>query len=291
MRVPAAATKTVLLTGCSSGIGAACAGILRSAGWRVFPTARKEADLERLRGEGYEAICLDLADEGSVAAAAAEFLEKTEGRPGGVICNAGYCQAGAVEDLPREALRAQFETNVLGPHQLIRALLPAFKRLGAGRIVQVSSVYGRIAAPWVGAYCASKYAVEALGDALRIELRGSGVWSSLVEPGGIVSNFRKNAVEALATGVDMAGSEHGAAYGREIERRRRQKKKPDFFTRAPEEVAPHFLHALESARPRRRYRVTPSAWLVEGVVRVVPQAWTDGLLARKAAPGGKRGEK
>jgi len=280
MRVPAAATKTVLLTGCSSGIGAACAGILRTAGWRVFPTARKEGDLERLRGEGYEAIRLDLADEGSVEAAAEEFLERTGERPGALVNNAGYCQAGALEDLSRAALRAQFEANTLGPQQLIHAVLPAMKACGAGRIVNVSSVFGRIASPMVGAYCASKYAVEALSDALRIELTGTGVWVGIVEPGAILSRFRKNAAEALAANAE-AGGDFAGMYGREVERRRHQVKKRDFFTRPPEEVAAKILHALESGRPRRRYRVTPSAWLVEAVVRLVPQAWSDPLLARR----------
>lgn len=280
MKVPAAATKTVLVTGCSSGIGAATARVLRDAGWTVYPTARKEADLAELNADGFEAVRLDLADEASVERAAAEFLEKTGGRPGALVNNAGYCQAGALEDLGRGALRAQFEANVLGPQQLIRAVLPAMKACGVGRIVNVSSVFGRFASPMVGAYCASKYAVEALSDTLRIELCGTGVWVSIVEPGAILSRFRKNAAEALAANTE-AGGDFAGMYEREVERRRRQVKKKDFFTRPPEEAAAKILHALESPRPNRRYRVTPLAWLVEAAVRVVPQAWSDPLLVRR----------
>lgn len=279
MRLPAAATKTVLVTGCSSGIGAATARVLRDAGWTVYPTARKEEDLAALKADGFDAVRLDLADEASVACAAAEFLEKCGGRPGALVNNAGYCQAGALEDLGRAALRAQFEANVLGPQQLIRAVLPAMKACGAGRIVTVSSVFGRIASPLVGAYCASKYAVEALGDTLRIELSGTGVWASLVEPGAVLSRFRKNAAEALAANTEAGGDFEGM-YEREVERRRRQVKKRDFFTRPPEEVAAKIRHALESPRPWRRYRVTPAAWLVEVAVRVLPQALTDVILSR-----------
>ena len=276
--------RTVLVTGCSSGIGAATAHLLQDAGWQVFPTARKPDDLATLRASGFDPIALDLANPASVAQAAREALDHTGGQLGALVNNAGFCQAGALEDISRDALRAQFEANVFGLHELTRALLPAFRRQGHGRIVNVSSVFGRIAVPLVGSYCASKFALEALSDALRIELWGTGIWVALIEPGAILSRFRHNAADHLAQAVDSKQSGFGSAYEHEIERRRRQVKRADFFTRPPEEVARKIRHALESAHPRRRYPVTPAAHLVEFIVRFVPAAWTDRLLTKRVPP-------
>jgi NAD(P)-dependent dehydrogenase (short-subunit alcohol dehydrogenase family) len=284
MAIPEVQPRSVLVTGCSSGIGAATAKLLRDADWKVVPTARSSSDLDELFSLGFEPLELDLTDAGSVDRATSKLLERSGGRLGAVVNNAGFAQAGAMEDVDRDALRAQFETNVFGAHQLTRALLPVLRRQGQGRIVNVSSVFGRITAPMVGSYCASKYALEAISDALRIELRGTGIWVALIEPGAIVTRFRKNAAATLERTVDQTRSGYGEAYAKEIERRRRQVKTPDFFTRPPEAVARKILHALESPRPRRRYRVTPAAVLAEIVVRFVPQAWTDPLLARRVPP-------
>jgi NAD(P)-dependent dehydrogenase (short-subunit alcohol dehydrogenase family) len=282
MRIPAVQAKRVLVTGCSSGIGAATARLLAASGWRVFATARKEEDLAALRAAGMEPVRLELADGDSVRAAAETVLAAcgAEGL-GAVVHNAGFCQAGAVEDLTREALRGQFEANFFGMHELTRALLPQFRRQGWGRIVVVSSVFGRMAVPMVGAYCASKFALEAWCDSLRVELAGSGVWVAKIEPGAILSRFRKNAAEALAANVAAEESRHGEIYRREVARRRRQVKKRDFFTRPPEEAAAAIWHALESARPKRRYPVTPSANLVDLAVRFVPRALIDRVLEKR----------
>lgn len=279
--IPLVRSKTVLVTGCSSGIGAATATLLRDRGWKVFPTARKSEDLGAFRLQGFDPIPLELADSSSVQAAARLVLEKTGGALGALVNNAGYCQAGAVEDLSRDALRAQFEANLFGAHELTRALLPALRAQGAGRIVNISSVFGRIAAPMTGAYCASKFAVEALSDALRIELQNTGIWVALVEPGAILSRFRKHAAEALDRHIDAPSSAFGALYRKEIERRRRQVKKADFWTRPPEEAAAKIHHALESRHPRRRYFVTPSARLVDWTVRFVSQGITDCMLVKR----------
>ena len=284
MSQPSVQSRTVLVTGCSSGIGAATAALLRDRGWTVLPTARKPEDLDALRADGYSPLPLDLSDPASVDQAARDALALAGGAIGALVNNAGFCQAGALEDVSRDALRAQFEANVFGLHHLTRALLPAFRKQGSGRIVNVGSVLGRIATPMLGSYCASKFALQALSDALRIELWNSGVWVSIVEPGAILTRFRKNAAETLAHSVDRAHSGFGNVYEREIERRRKQVKKADFFTRPPEEVAAKILHALESPRPRRRYPVTPAAYLVDFVVRFVPQAWTDPILARRVPP-------
>lgn len=284
MSIPLVESRTVLVTGCSSGIGAATAHLLRDAGWQVFPTARKPEDLDTLRTEGFTPIALDLADPASIAQAADDLLALTGGELGALVNNAGFCQAGALEDISREALRAQFETNVFGLHELTRALLPVFRKQGHGRIVNVSSVFGRLSTPMVGSYCASKFALEALSDALRVELWNSGIWVALIEPGAILTRFRKNAAEVLARSMDRSQAGFGEVYEREIERRRKQVKKPDFFTRPPEEVARKIRHALESSRPRRRYPVTPAAYLVEGIVRFIPQAWSDRMLAKRVPP-------
>ncbi len=281
MKPSPAHSKSVLITGCSSGIGAATATLLKEAGWRVFPTARKTEDLDALRDQGFEAIAMDLSDSASIDRAIEAVLTLSGGHLDGLVNNAGYCQAGAMEDVDRESLRQQFETNVFGVHQLTRALLPIFRNQGGGRIVNISSVLGRISTPMVGSYCASKYALEALSDAMRVELRGTGIQVSLVEPGAIVSRFRKNAAETLDQSVNRSASGFGDSYANEIDRRRKQVKQPDFFTRPPEEVARKVQHALDSRHPRRRYRVTPAAFLVELVVRFIPQAWTDPLLARR----------
>jgi NAD(P)-dependent dehydrogenase (short-subunit alcohol dehydrogenase family) len=176
--------RTLLVTGASSGIGLASARLMKARGWRVLATARNEADLARLEGEeGVEALRLDLADLASVAACAAEALKRTEGRLFGLFNNAAFGQVGAVEDLSADILRRQIEVNVIATHELTRLVLPAMRRQGEGRIVQCSSVLGLISAPYRGAYCASKFALEALSDALRLELAGSGIRVSIIEPG------------------------------------------------------------------------------------------------------------
>src|SRR5690606_24281722 len=176
--------RTILITGCSSGIGLASARMLKARGWRVLATARKPEDLKRLNEEhGLEALYLELADPKSIAGCAEEALSRTRGRLYALFNNAAYSQPGAVEDIPADALRHQLEVNVVGTHDLTRRIIPAMRASGAGRIVQCSSVLGLVSAPWRGAYCASKYALEALTDALRLELQGSGIHVSLIEPG------------------------------------------------------------------------------------------------------------
>jgi NAD(P)-dependent dehydrogenase (short-subunit alcohol dehydrogenase family) len=285
LRYPLVGAKTVLITGCSSGIGLASARYLQARGWLVLPTARSSEDLEALRSGGFDPISLDLVDARSVAEAARMALEHGGGRLGGLVNNAGYAQFGAVEDLSREALRRQFETNVLGMQELTNLLIPAFRAQGFGRIVNVSSVYGRISAPLVGAYCASKYAMEALSDAMRIELRGSGVALSIIEPGPIVTEFRRNAASQSAEHLDMeGGGRFGRRYAKSFRRAQETGDKPKPFSAPPEAVARRILHALTSKRPRRRYRVTLPAYVVAVMRRVAPDALLDALLAKSARP-------
>lgn len=278
MKAPNVKTRTVLVTGCSSGIGEATAYFLRDRGWTVFPTARKAEDLEKLRNEGFDAIELDLGDSASVQQAVKLLLEKVPEGLGALVNNAGVAMPGAVEDMNRDALRRQFEVNVFGTQELTNALVPTLRKQGWGRIVTVSSIYGLIAAPMVGAYCASKFAVEALGDAQRVELTGTGISLSLIEPGPIVSAFRRNAAAAMEENVITDDVRYADSYKKEAARRKKQFKKVDFINRPPEDVAKKIFHALESSNPRRRYVITLPAHLGHFMARFVPSALLDRVM-------------
>src|SRR5690554_7367565 len=204
--------RSILITGCSSGIGEAAARTLRARGWRVFATARKAADVERLATEGFEALQLDLADSASIRRAVETALERSGGRLDALFNNGAYGQPGAVEDLTREVLREQLETNLLGTHELTCLVLPAMRAQGHGRIVHNSSILGFAALPYRGAYNCSKFALEGLADTLRQELQGSGIHVSLIEPGPIASRFRENAYRAFKANIDTEHSYHRETY-------------------------------------------------------------------------------
>lgn len=282
-RYPPAPSKTVLVTGASSGIGRATALLLRDRGWTVFPTARRPEDLDALRAEGFDPLPLELSDSASVAAAASAVLDRTSGRLGALVNNAGYGQPGALEDVSRDALRRQFETNVLGPADLTARLIPAFRAQRAGRIVFLSSVVGRVAIPFMGAYCASKFAVEALGDEWRMELAAAGISVSLVEPGPIATSFRRRTVrEAHAGGLSDRESPFARHYARDWRDEVRTFTRPtDVFRKPPEAVARKILHALESSRPRTRYPVTLAAHLGVWASRHLPPRLLDALMTSK----------
>ena len=281
MQRPPVQKRSALVTGCSSGIGLATARLLRDRGWQVVPTARKDEDLDRLRTDGFEPVRLDVGDAASVAEAAGRALELMGGAIGGLVNNAGFAQPGALEDVGRDALRLQFEVNVFGAMDLARCVIPVMRRQGWGRIVNISSVLGRVAIPFNGSYCATKFALEALSDALRVELWASGIGVILVEPGPIVSRFRSNAAAQARSSLDLDRARYSAFYRREIDRRIAQQKKPDFLTRQPEDVARKVLHALESRRPRRRYCVTLPAYAGALLSRFAPAAFLDWVNLRK----------
>ena len=281
-RYPAAKEKVAVVTGASTGIGRATARMLKSRGWRVFPTARSRTDLDLLRGEGFQPVELDLADSDSVEHAAKEVLELSQGVLGALVNNAGYGQPGALEDLSRSAMRKQFETNVFGTLDLTNRLIPVFRAQGGGRIVLVSSVLGRVALPLMGAYCASKFALEAIGEGLRMELGPAGISVSLVEPGPIKTNFRRRAVGEAARGLETKNSAFARQYERELTEPERTYTRPtDVFSRPPEAVAERIVHALESSRPRARYPVTGAAWLGDFAARFFPARMRDWLLSSK----------
>jgi NAD(P)-dependent dehydrogenase (short-subunit alcohol dehydrogenase family) len=281
VKFPAVKHRTVLITGCSSGIGLAAARELRDGGWMVVPTARKEADLAMLEREGFAPVELDLLESSSVVSAAGRTLDQLDGVIGAVVNNAGFGQIGAVEDVGREALRRQFEVNVFGLQELTNHFIPVLRAQGWGRIVNVSSVYGRVTAPMVGSYCASKHALESLSDALRMELRGSGVAVSLIEPGAIVTDFRKNAVEQAGSSLDLDGARFAERYSSVIERARSAEEgRPRRFSLPPEAVAGKIRRALESQRPKPRYCVTLPAHLAAVLRRILPTAFIDFALSR-----------
>ena len=270
--------RAILITGCSSGIGAACAHGMAARGWRVFATARKREDLERLERAGLEALHLDYRDEASIAAAFDSVMAATDGRLDALFNNGGYAQPGALEDLPTAALREQFEANVFGWHDLTRRAIPAMRRRRAGRIVMNSSVLGLVALGFRGAYVATKFAVEAYADTLRIELDGSGIEVCTIEPGPIESRIGQNAIPHLREHVDMEGSVHRAFY-----RRRLKSLETGGNTSGqlgPEAVLDVLVHACESPRPRTHYRVTGPTHVAAALRRVLPRRALHRLMVR-----------
>ena len=281
-RYPLVGEKVAVVTGASTGIGRATARLLKARGWRVFPTARSRTDLDLLRGEGFQPVELDLADSDSVEYAAKEVLELAHGIIGAVVNNAGYGQPGALEDLSRAALRKQFETNVIGTLDFTNRFIPTLRAQKSGRIVIVSSVVGRVVIPFLGAYSASKFALEAIGDGLRMELGPVGVSVSLVEPGPIQTCFRKRVVSEAARGLEMRNSAFAKQYAKELSEPERTYSRPtDVFRKPPEAVARKIVHALESRHPRARYPVTAPAWLGDFAARFFPSRLKDALLASK----------
>jgi NAD(P)-dependent dehydrogenase (short-subunit alcohol dehydrogenase family) len=269
--------RSILITGCSSGIGLCAAEGLAARGYRVFATARKAADVAMLHTKGLEALQLDLADSASIQAAVGEVLSRTEGRLDALFNNAGYGQPGAVEDLSRDVLRAQFETNLFGMVELTNLILPVMRQQGAGRIVQNSSLLGYVALAYRGAYNASKYAIEGLTDTLRLELFGSGIHVALIEPGPISSRFRANAFELYQRYIDKTHSVHRTKY--EAMERRLTKPGPAApFTLPPQAVLAALIHALESKRPRIRYRVTVPSSIFMLCKRFLSDAMLDRVL-------------
>jgi NAD(P)-dependent dehydrogenase (short-subunit alcohol dehydrogenase family) len=271
------AGRAVLITGCSSGIGRCAAEGLRDRGYRVLATARRAGDVDALRAQGFEAFVLDLADEASVAEGARRALADTGGALYALFNNGAYGQPGAVEDLGRAVLRAQFETNLFGSHQLTCAVLPAMRARGTGRIVQNSSVLGLVALRYRGAYNASKFALEGLSDTLRMELAGTGIHVSLIEPGPVTSRFRDNARAAFHAHIDVEASPHRALYRRFARRLDQDDDTP--FTRPPEAVLARLVHALEARRPRARYFVTLPTHALGFLRRVLPTRALDAVLA------------
>lgn len=272
--------KTVLITGCSSGIGYHCAHAMKQRGWQVFATVRKEADLHRLQAEGLSVLLLDYSDQESIDTCVEEILSKTNGQLDALFNNGAYGQAGAVEDLSVDTLRAQFEANVFGWHELTRQLIPSMRRNGAGRIVQCSSVLGFISMKYRGAYSASKHAIEALSDTMRMELTGTGIEVILIEPGPISSRFVEHSMEAFHRAVDVDASAHKEVYDKRLARM--QRGGASRFKLGPEAVQKRLVHALESPNPRPRYYVTTPTYVMGFLKRVLSHRALSRFLTKRA---------
>jgi len=245
----------------------------------VFATARKPEDLARLKDEdGFESLYLDYAEPESIAAVADQVLDATGDALTALFNNGAYGQPGAVEDLRPEVLRAQLEVNVIGWLDLTRRIIPAMRARHEGRIVFCSSVLGLIAAPYRGAYCASKFAVEALGDTLRMELAGTGIHVSLIEPGPIATRFIEHALEAYRRNIDMEGSPHREIYRARLAQMEAGGQKA--FKLPPEAVAAKLVHALEAKRPKARYYVTFPTYAVAILRRLLPTGALDAVAAK-----------
>jgi NAD(P)-dependent dehydrogenase (short-subunit alcohol dehydrogenase family) len=275
--------RNVLITGCSSGIGHCLALGLQARGWRVFATVRQEKDVAPLRAAGLDARVLDLRSPESIRAAVDGILAITGGRLDALINNGAYGQPGAVEDLTRAALREQFETNLFGTQELTNRVLPIMRRQGHGRIVQISSLLGIVCLAYRGAYNASKFALEALTDTMRLELRGTDIHLALVEPGPITSRFRANAFEAYKRNIDKTNSAHRDYYER-VERRLGGEK-PLPFTLPPEAVLEKVIHALEARKPKLRYPVTFPSHAFTWARRLLTGRALDWVLARVSNSG------
>lgn len=272
--------RSVLITGCSSGIGYNAAHTLAKRGWRVFATCRKHDDCARLQAEGLDSFPLDYTDPESIHAALATALERTGGTLDAVFNNGAYAIPGAVEDLPTPALRALFETNLFGWHELTRAVLPVMRAQGHGRIVQNSSVLGLGALKWRGAYVATKFALEGLTDVLRLEMAGTGIHLVLIEPGPITSKIRQNSIPHFERWIDWERSPRADQYRATLLDRLYVKRETDFWELPPDAVTRKLVHALESPRPRARYYVTTPTHVVGSLRRLLPTRALDWVLGK-----------
>lgn len=272
-------TRSILITGCSSGIGYHCAHALHARGWQVLATCRKPEDAERLRAEGLTCGVLDLSDTDSITAGLSWALDQTGGTLDALFNNGAFGLPGAVEDLPTDGLREIFETNFFGWHELTRQVIPVMRAQGHGRIVQNSSVLGFITYKWRAAYVSTKFALEGLTDTMRLELNGSGIHVVLIEPGPVTSKIRENARSHFERWIDWENSALSDLYRDTLLKRLYEDKdKPDAFELPPDAVAKKLIHALEAGRPRPRYYVTVPTYFMGAMKRLLPTRALDWLI-------------
>lgn len=269
--------KTILITGCSTGIGYECAVELHKRGHNVIASARKMDDVLRLQQEGLKAVQLDLAESSSVCKGFDKALEYANGNIDVLFNNGAFGQPGAVEDLSRDVLKFQFETNLFGTHELTNLVLPLMRRQGHGRIIYNSSILGLVTMRYRGAYNASKFALEGLASTLRLELHGSNISVSLIEPGPILTNFRQNSFALYKKNIDSANSYHQSTY-KAMEERLQKEGAAVPFTLPAQAVVDKVIHAVESARPKVHYYVTFPTYLFAFLKRILPVSWLDNLL-------------
>lgn len=272
--------KSILITGCSSGIGYAAAHGLRAKGWRVFASCRNAQDCARLSSEGFESPRIDYTDTETIAAGLSEVLDATGGQLHAVFNNGAFGTPGAVEDLPTDALRAIFEANFFGWHELTRRIIPVMRAQEHGRIVQCSSVLGFVTLPWRGAYNSTKFALEGLTDTLRIEMRDTSIHVILIEPGPVTSRIRANSIPHFERWIDWESSPRKEQYRTGLLKRLHSDTGPDRFELPPEAVVKKLLHALESPRPHPRYHVTTPTHVMGVLRRILPTRMLDWVLSK-----------
>lgn len=274
------AKGAILITGCSSGIGLDAARTLHARGWQVFATCRKPEDVARLRAEGLNSLPLDYTDTPGMHATLAEVLRQTGGRLDALFNNGAFACPGAVEDLPTDALRAIFETNLFGYHELTRAVIPVMRRQGHGRIINCSSVLGLVGVKWRGAYVATKFAMEGLSDVLRLEMQGTGIEVILIEPGPIGTKIRENAIPHFERWIDWRSSARRDEYEPLLDRLYKPATKKDAFELPCAAVTAKLIHAIEAPRPRARYYVTTPTYLMGFLRRLLPTRALDAVVRR-----------
>jgi len=270
--------KTILITGCSSGIGYDSAIYLQKMGYKVFTTARKKSDIQKLQEEGFFCSYLDYTQPKSITDTIKSVLKQTDNKLDAVFNNGAYGQAGALEDISRSVLEQQFSANVFGWHQLIQEILPIMRKQGYGKIIQNSSVLGFIALKNRGSYIASKYAIEGLSDTLRLELSGTNIHIVLIEPGPIESNFRQNAYNAFMENIDIQNSFHQDLYKKQIKRFNSQKK--DHFALPSNAVSKKLLQILKVKNPKARYYVTFPTYMFAFLKTFLPDKIMDIILRK-----------
>jgi len=271
--------KSILITGCSSGIGQDAAHGLRARGWRVFAACRQAEDCARLRVQGFDSPHIDYQDPQTIADGLDEVLAATGGRLDAVFNNGAFACPGAVEDLPTDALRDIFEANFFGWHEMTRRAITVMRSQGEGRIVQNSSVLGLVPARFRGAYVSTKYALEGLTDTLRVEMRGTGIRIIMIEPGPVTSKIRENAIPHFERWIDWQNSARRGQY-KAVLHRLYEDRGRDPFELPPSAVTKKLVRALESPRPRPRYYVTTPTYLMGALRRVLPTRALDWLIAK-----------
>lgn len=271
--------RWILITGASSGIGLVTVKLLQARHWQVIATARKSEDVQRLQAMGLRALQLDLNSQASIDSALDQAIIMAGGSIYGVFHNAGYAASGALEDLPVQAMADEFQANVFGAHHINTRLLPLMRQSGGGRIVFTSSVLGYMALRYRGAYVASKYAMEGMADTLRLELQGSGISVSLIEPGPVATHFRRNSLAQFEKHIRVDTSAHKEGYSTFLARLRKPGS-TSRFTASADDVAQVVVNAFEARQPRARYRVTIPAKVFAFLKRVLPSRWMDAIAGR-----------
>ncbi|NNL17871.1 MAG: SDR family NAD(P)-dependent oxidoreductase [Boseongicola sp.] len=275
------APKSILITGAASGIGFDAASTLQAKGWRVFAACRQKTDAERLRVNGLpDAVHLDYEDAASIAMCVSHVLNETNGTLDALFNNGAYAIPAPLEDLSRAAISANHNANFLGWHDLTVQILPAMRAQGHGRIVNCSSVLGFVTTPYRGAYAASKYAVEAWSDALRMEMVDAGIHVSLIEPGPIITNFRANAIKRFDAWVDWENSPRVEEYNSHLLEKLRKGSNNSIFAKPPSAVTDKLIHAIESPRPKARYYVTLPTYGSDLLRRFLPTFLLDQVMKR-----------